>query len=278
MSTLEVLRTASMGLILGDSESEVLLPNRYVPEGTSAGDHIEVFLYTDSEDRPIATTETPLAQADEFALLRVVSVGQAGAFLDWGLPKDLLLPIGSQLSPVAPDQQVVVWVYCDHASARPVATAKVDRYLDPGPVDLRDGQAVDLLFYEETDLGTKTIVDGRYSGLLYHELGKIGPEIGSQGRGYVQHIREDGKIDLTLVPTGKAGIDIARDTVLRALEVAGGRLEIGDRSEPAAIRVALGLSKKAFKRAIGVLYRERRIRIGEAFIETTDRDEIAEHD
>ena len=137
VSRLEVLRTAPMGLILGDSENEVLLPNRYVPEGTSPGDLIDVFLYTDSEDRPIATTERPLVQADEFALLRVVSIGKAGAFLDWGLPKDLLLPFGSQLAPVVPDQEVVVHVYCDRVSGRPVATAKVERFLDPRPVDLR---------------------------------------------------------------------------------------------------------------------------------------------
>ncbi len=261
-----------MGLILGDpeGEGEVLLPTRYVPEGVAPGDRLEVFLYTDSEDRPIATTETPLAEADEFASLRVVSVGSIGAFLDWGLPKDLLLPFRAQLGRVEPERNVVVRIYCDRVSGRPVATAKVDAFLEMPPEGLREGQAVDLLFYEETDLGTKAIVNGHFGGLLYHELGKLGPEMGSQTRGYIQHVRDDGKIDLTLVPSGKAGIDAAQETVLDALRRAGGRIELGDRSEPAEIRSALGLSKKAFKRAVGVLYRERRIRIGEAFIESAN--------
>jgi predicted RNA-binding protein (virulence factor B family) len=272
-NSLEVLRTVPMGLILGDAEDEVLLPTRYVPAGASPGDRLEVFLYTDSEDRPIATTETPLAEAEEFASLRVVSVGRMGAFLDWGLPKDLLLPFRAQLRPVDPEQEVVVRIYCDRASGRPVATAKVERFLESRADDLREGQAVDLLFYEETDLGTKAIVDGRFGGLLYHELGKLGPEVGTKKRGYVQHVRDDGKVDLTLVPTGRAGIDAAREIVVDALRAAGGRLELGDRSEPEEIRTSLGLSKKAFKRAVGALYRERRVRIGESFIESMDPGE-----
>jgi len=272
-NSLEVLRTVPMGLILGDTVDEVLLPTRYVPEGASPGDRLDVFVYTDSEDRPIATTESPIAEAGEFASLRVVSVGRIGAFLDWGLPKDLLLPFRSQLRRVEPDQEVVVRIFCDRASGRPVATAKIDRFLESRPDELREGQAVDLLFYEETDLGTKAIVNGRFGGLLYHELGKLGPVPGTSQKGYVQHVREDGKVDLTLMPSGKAGIDAAREVVVDALRAAGGRLELGDRSEPQEIRTLLGLSKKAFKRALGSLYRERRIRIGESFIETTDSGE-----
>ena len=275
-NSLEVLRTVPMGLILGDAVDEVLLPTRYVPEGASPGDRLDVFVYTDSEDRPIATTESPVAEAGEFASLRVVSVGRIGAFLDWGLPKDLLLPFRSQLRRVEPNQKVVVRIFCDRASGRPVATAKIDRFLESRSVDLRQGQAVDLLFYEETDLGTKAIVDGRFGGLLYHELGTLGPEPGTKQKGYVQHVREDGKIDLTLVPSGKAGIDAAREIVVDALREAGGRLELGDRSEPQEIRSMLGLSKKAFKRALGSLYRERLIRVGESFIEMKDAGEESE--
>lgn len=264
---LAVLRAVPMGMMLGTLEDEVLLPSRYVPEGTSPGDVVEVFLYTDSEDRPIATTEKPFAQADEFASLRVVSVHSVGAFLDWGLPKDLLLPFRSQLTRVRPQQSVVVRVLCDSVSGRPVATTLVERYLEPPPDPLREGQAVQLLIYEESELGSKAIVDGRFGGLLYHEPGRPGLEIGASGPGYIQRIRDDGKIDLTLTRSGKAAIDDARETLLEALIDAGGRLEIGDHSEPETIRHRLGISKKAFKRAVGVLYRERRIRIDDASIE-----------
>jgi uncharacterized protein len=272
-ASLEVLRTVPMGLILGSGESEVLLPNRYVPAGSSPGDRIEVFLYTDSEDRPIATTEKPLAEADEFAALRVVSVTRTGAFLDWGLPKDLMLPFRYQVRRVAPQERVVVRVLCDRVSGRPVATAKVEGFLERPPEDLRTGQAVDLLIYEETDLGSKAIVDGRFGGLVYHELGKLGIEVGTAIRGYIQQIRSDGKIDLTLTPSGKAGIDDAREKLVAALDAAGGRLELSDRSEPEEIRRLLGLSKKAFKRAVGTLYRERRIRIEESSIEWVGSDD-----
>jgi len=272
-NSLEVLRVVPMGLILGDAVDEVLLPTRYVPQGAEPGDRLEVFVYTDSEDRPIATTETPVAEVGEFASLRVVAVGRLGAFLDWGLPKDLLLPFRFQLRRVEPEQIVVVRITCDRVSGRPVATTKIDRFLESGSEGLREGQAVDLLFYEETDLGTKAVVDGRFGGLLYHELGKFGPEPGTRQTGYVQHVREDGKLDLTLAPSGKAGIDAAREIVVDALRSAGGRLELGDRSEPNEIRTRLGISKKAFKRALGALYRERRIRIGESFVESTEPGE-----
>ena len=268
--SLEVLRAVPMGMMLGWPDDEVLLPSRYVPDGTSPGDVIQVFLYTDSEDRPIATTEKPLAQADEFASLRVASVGSNGAFLDWGLPKDLLLPFRSQLRPVHPDECVVVRVLCDPLSGRPVATTWVERFIESPPENLREGQAVQLLVYEETDLGSKTIVDGRFGGLLYHEPGSAGLEVGMSATGYIQRIRADGKIDLTLVPSGRAAIETSREVLLNALFDAGGRLELGDRSEPEAIRRTLGLSKKAFKRAVGALYRERRIRIEDSSIELID--------
>jgi predicted RNA-binding protein (virulence factor B family) len=269
-ASLEVLRAVPMGLILGSPEHEVLLPTRYVPKGTSAGDVVEVFLYTDSEDRPIATTEKPLAETDEFAGLRVVSVNRIGAFLDWGLPKDLLLPFRSQLRRVRPGRRVVVRVLLDSVSGRPVASAKVERFLEAPPDDLREGQAVQLLVYEATDLGSKAIVDGRFGGLLYHEPGAPRLEIGASTTGYVQRIRADGKIDLTLEPGGQAGVEDACETLAEALLRAGGRLEVGDRSEPEEIRRTLGLSKKAFKRAAGALYRARRIRIGDSSIELID--------
>jgi hypothetical protein len=264
--SLEVLRTVPMGLILGCREDEVLLPTRSVPKGAVPGDFLEVFLYTDSEDRPIATTDKPLAQADEFASLRVASVSRIGAFLDWGLPKDLLLPFRSQLGPVREGDLVVVRVMCDSISGRPIATMKVERFLEDPPEDLREGQSVALLLYEETDLGMKAIVDSSFGGLVHVRVAERGPEIGASVEGFVQRIRSDGKIDLTLTPIGRAAVDAARDALVTALERAGGRLELGDQSSPEEIRRVLGLSKKAFKRAAGALYRERRIRIEETSI------------
>jgi len=265
--SLEVLRVVPMGMILGGPTDEVLLPSRQVPDGTSPGDTLEVFLYTDSEDRPIATTEKPLVEADEFASLRVVSVDSNGAFLDWGLPKDLLLPFRSMLHPVHPEERVVVRVLCDSISRRPVATSRVERFLEPPDDRLREGQAVQLLVYEETDLGKKAIVEGRFGGLLYAQSDGPDLEVGESGTGYIERIRADDKIDLTLTPRGKAAIDDSRAILLEALEKAGGRLELNDHSEPERIRQTLGLSKKAFKRALGVLYRERRIRIADSSIE-----------
>jgi hypothetical protein len=265
--SLEVLRTAPMGLILGSGEDEVLLPSRYVPSGTSVGDAVEVFLYTDSEDRPIATTEKPLAQADEFACLSVVSVNSTGAFLDWGLPKDLLLPFRYQLHPLREGQRLVVRVMLDKLSGRPVATAKIERFLKPPPEGLCKGQAVKLLIYEETDLGCKAIVDDLFTGLLYREPGDRRLTVGGSSLGYVQRVRSDGKVDLMLTPGGRAGMDSARETLLQALLAAGGRLELGDRSTPDDIRRTVALSKKAFKRAAGALYRERRVRISDTSIE-----------
>ncbi len=273
--TLRVLRNAPMGLILGKGEDEVLLPARYVAGDVVPGDSIEVFLYTDSEDRPVATTEKPLASAGEFACLRVVSVTANGAFLDWGLPKDLLLPFGSQLERVQPEQTVVVRVLLDRVSGRPVASAKLQRYLESPPDDLREGQSIVWMVFDETELGSKAIVDGRFEGLFYREPGTRGPERGTSGTGYIRRIREDGKIDLSLVPSGQAGIDRARETLLEALQSAGGRIELGDKSDPAEIRRLLGLSKKAFKRAAGALYREHRVRIGDTSIELLDGDAVA---
>lgn len=271
--SLEVLRIAPMGLILGTDEAEVLLPRRDVPTDAEPGDTLEVFVYTDSEDRPIATTARPLAQADEFACLRVVAVSGHGAFLDWGLPKDLLLPFASQLHRLRPEQHVVVRVLFDRVSGRPVATARFQRYLQAPPANLRAGQAVSWMVYEETELGSKAIVDGAFDGLFYRTPASASPGIGTCGSGYVQRVREDHKIDLSLSPVGLAGIDDARDVLLEALEREGGKLALGDRSEPAEIHRVLGLSKKAFKRAAGALYRERRVLIADSSIEFVDPDE-----
>ena len=275
ISSLAITRAVPMGVMLRSAEEEVLLPARFVPDDAEPGDRIDVFLYRDSEDRPIATTERPKALVDEFASLRVVSVNATGAFLDWGLPKDLLLPFQMQREPVSCDEHVVVRVLLDSVSERLVASTFVERFLDPPPKSLREGQAVNLMAYEETELGSKTIVNQRFGGLLYYDSDENRSgrhlELGRSDTGYVKRIRSDGKIDLSLAQSGQTAIETAREVILEALAKSGGRLELGDRSEPEAIRSALGMSKKAFKRAVGALYRERKIIVEAASIQLTDK-------
>lgn len=273
-NTLRVLREALPGLYLDAGElGEVLLPKRYVPEGTNPGDRLKVFLYRDSEDRLIATTETPFVTAGEFALLRVVSVNpQIGAFLDWGLSKDLLLPIREQLRPVAVGEWVVVHVLVDPRTGRIIASTRLNRFLDRTEPLYDDGQPVRLLIAEETPLGFKAIVENAHWGLLYHSDLPVPVGIGQQIDGFVRTIREDGKIDLSLDSSGYKRIAPLTNRVMEAIKTNGGRLDLDDQSSPEEIRAAFGVSKKAFKQALGALYRQRRIRFLKRGIEMVEED------
>lgn len=257
MNVLSVRRLGEPGAILGRDDFEVLLPRKEVPTGLAIDDAIEIFLYRDSEDRPIATTRRPRAQAGRFACLEVKDVTRFGAFLDWGLDKDLLLPFAAQAYPIRErGRRIVVYVSCDPVSGRMMAATKFNRRFSPPPVDLRPGQPVELLPYEKTDLGFNAIVDQSFKGLIHHDDAGPPPSIGKTVTGYVQRIREDGLVDLSLRPSGLRAGRLARDEVLEALREAGGGLALGDGSPPEAIREQLGISKKAFKKAIGGLYRE----------------------
>jgi uncharacterized protein len=260
-----VSRIATPGVYLdGGERGEILLPGRYVPQGTLVGESFDVFVHRDSEDRLVATTETPRALVGEFAALRVVSTNpRIGAFLDWGLSKDLLLPIREQSRRVSPGEWVVAYVFVDVKTDRIVATTRLNRHLNVTPPDYAQGQTVDLLVTGRTALGYNAIVCGAHVGLLYHnEL--PGPlDVGQRLDGYVREVRPDGKIDLCINPSGYGRVAPLKEQVLEALSSAGGQLALGDSSPPAAIRDAFGVSKKAFKQAIGALYRERRIVIGE---------------
>ncbi len=266
-ATLPVLREAPMGLILDAGECDLLLPTKFVPAGAAIGDLIDVFVYTDSEDRPIATTQAPRAEVGEFACLPVKTVSRVGAFLDWGLDKDLLLPFAAQTRRIRrAGDEVIVRVLLDEISGRPMASAKTEQFLSPPPSDLREGQAVSLLLYEESELGVKAIVDQSFAGLLYLTPGELASGAGRVGRtltGYVRSIRPDGKVDLSLTSAGIYGAQDARRQLLDAVRAGGDRLPIGDKSSPAEIQEHTGLSKKAFKRAAGALYRERKIAIAD---------------
>jgi predicted RNA-binding protein (virulence factor B family) len=260
-----VARIATPGVYLdGGERGEILLPGRYVPAGTLVGESFDVFVHRDSEDRLVATTETPRAMVGEFAALRVVtSSPRIGAFLDWGLSKDLLLPIREQSRRVEAGDWVVAYVFVDVKTDRIVATTRLNRHLNVTPPSYAEGQPVDLLVTGRTALGYNAIVCGAHYGLLYHnEL--PGPlKIGQRLDGYIRAVRPDGKIDLTINPSGYTRVAPLKEQVLEALASRGGSLPYGDGSSPEEIRGAFGVSKKAFKQAIGALYRERRIVIGE---------------
>jgi hypothetical protein len=221
---------------------------------------VDVFLFCDSEDRLVATTAEPLVMAGGFAMLEVVSYYPGtGAFLYWGLDKDLLLPIRDQIGHVAPGDHVLVHVHVDYRSQRMAASMKLDRFLDKSPPYYDDGQPVDLLIASETPLGYKAIVENAHWGLLYHSDMATAPEPGQRLTGYVRTIRADGKIDLSLDPSGYRRVKPLAQQIMEQLQGAGGYLPYDDQSSPEEIRATFNTSKKAFKQALGALYRKRLI-------------------
>lgn len=268
-NTLRALRETPSGLYLdGGDLGEILLPGRYIPKGTKIGAELDVFLYRDSEDRLVATTETPRAMVGEFAFLKVVSASRSpGAFLDWGLSKDLLLPMREQAHSVAEGDWVVAYIFLDEKSGRIVATTRFDRYLGLCEPAYDEGQRVHLLIAGETPLGYKAIVENAHWGLLYASEISTPLRIGQRLAGYIRTVRPDGKIDLGLDPAGYRRVATLTQRILDALAAAGGRLEFDDGSRPDEIRAAFDTSKKAFKQALGALFRDRRIRFTSPGIE-----------
>lgn len=270
---LVVLKSAPPGFYLdGGPLGELLLPGALVPEGAKVGDTLDVFLYRDSEDRLVTTTETPYAQVGEFAYLRVAGVARRiGVFLEWGLSKDLLLPIRElKAEGIQRGDWVVVYVKLDEKTDRIMASMRIKRHLSPEPPAYAPGQPVNLLVAGETPLGYNAIVENAHMGLLYRADLSSPIGIGQRFDGFVRAVREDGKIDLALDRAGHRRIEPNADAVLSALAKAGGRLPFNDDSTPEAIRATFGLSKKAFKQAIGTLYKARRIVISPHGIRLAD--------
>jgi predicted RNA-binding protein (virulence factor B family) len=260
-NNLTVTREGPPGFFLdGGPLGEILLPGRYIPPGSGPGDSLDVFIYRDSEDRLVASTETPVGMVGEFAFLRVVSVKPSiGAFLDWGLSKDLLLPRREQVSFAREHERIVVHIFLDEKSDRIVASERLDRWIDRVPAAYVDEQPVKFLIARETPLGYSAIVENLHWGLLY-KSDLSGPlRIGDVLNGFVRSVRTDGKLDLALDRSGFARIKPLTGQILEALAAAGGTLPLHDRSTPEEIRSAFGVSKKAFKQAIGILFRERQI-------------------
>lgn len=259
---LRIIETADIGVYV-DAENlgKVLLPRRHVPAGTVVGGQIDVFLYLDSEDRLVATTHTPAAMVGEFAYLPAVDVNNAGAFLDWGLEKDLLVPYPEQHKPMKVGQSYLVYLYVDRVHGRLTASSKIDKFLDDDrPHRFRAGQAVDLIIANSTELGHKAIINHSHWGLLHKSDVDQRLSFGQSVKGFIKHIRPDGKIDLSLKSTGEKLDKNAEDIVLY-LQKNGGKAPLHDKSDPALIEKTLGMSKAAFKKSIGRLLREEVIHI-----------------
>tara|TARA_B110000438_G_C15796360_1_gene643035 strand:- start:740 stop:1591 length:852 start_codon:yes stop_codon:yes gene_type:complete len=262
---LEVLRSTEIGLFLDTEDRNyngILLPKRYVPKGVEVGDFIDVFIYRDSEDRIIATRLDPYIRVGEFAYLNVNKVESYGAFLDWGLPKDLFVPVSQQRSLMVDNGYYLVYAYLDKQTDRIAATAKVHRHLQNEAEDLELGQEVEVLICDETDLGVRVIVNNKFWGLLYHNEIFQNLTEGQKTIGYVKTIRlEDHKLDITLKKEGMAEVKDARSLIIEALHDANGFLPLNDKSAPEAIYEELEMSKKVFKKAIGNLYKDKMITI-----------------
>ncbi len=253
--TLTVSRISDYGLYLADAEGqEVLLPNRYVSLSDTVGDTVDVFVYHDSEDRLVATRETPLARAGEAAFLKVVDKNLHGAFLDWGLAgKDLFLPNRNQQGGIFAGRSYVVYVYVDDVTGRCVATNKLKSFVNNETLGVRPRQEVDLLVASESEIGYRVVVDNRHWGMLYRNQLFRPVQVGDRLRGFVAKITDDNRIDVSLQQPGYAGVQDGADKLLALLREAGGRLPLGDDSSPEEIHRRTQLSKKAFKRSLGVL-------------------------
>ena len=271
-NTLSIVRDSSPGLYLDGGElGEILLPGRYIPADLKPKDKLDVFVYRDSEDRLVATTETPLAMVGEFAYLKVISVNRnIGAFLDWGLAKDLLLPFREQEFPVRAGDWVMAYVCLDEKTNRILASTRLNRHLSRDTPVYRDGQPVNLLILGRTPLGYNAIVENAHRGLLYHD--NLGSPLlpGQKLKGFVRTVRPNGKIDLRLDASGYKRVAPLTDQIVQALESSGGRLAFDDDSSPESIRQKFGVSKKAFKQALGKLYKLRRIRFLKPGIQLLD--------
>jgi len=260
---LEVLRQVDHGIYLdGEELGEILLPSKYVPQDTSPGDIIDVLIYLDSEDRFIATTQTPYAMADEFAYLKVVSVSPFGAFLDWGLQKDILAPFREQKERMQEGKSYVVYIYLDEQSNRIAASSKLDKFIVKGKSrSYKSGQQVELLICNESDMGYNAIVDNCCWGLLYHnELFQQLHE-GQKINGFITKVREDGKIDLSLQKPGYKKVKSLSQQILDVLNEKNGFIAVSDKSDPQLIYQLFGMSKKNYKKSVGALYKKKLISI-----------------
>ena len=259
---LEVIKELDFGLYLdGYDGEEILIPRVYVPEGTQIGDFLEVFIYRDSEDRLIATTLKPYATVGEFAYLKVKDVSKLGVFLNWGLMKDLLVPFGEQTHKMGLGRSYLVYIYIDEESERIVASAKLDKFLENDSSKFTEGQEVSIIPYEYTDLGIKALIDKRVIGVIYKSEVFQDVVLGEVTKGFIKKIRTDTKIDLALVKQGYERIDNVKSQIYDLLVSKEGFLPYTDKTDSEIIYRDLQMSKKDFKKAIGGLYRDGKVKL-----------------
>lgn len=266
----------SFGIFLdGGKEGEILMPQKYVPEHVKAGSDVHCFVYLDQDERLIATTEKPLAKVGDFAYLKCSWVNEYGAFLDWGLMKDLFCPFREQKRRMEIGESYIVYVYVDKDSYRVAATAKVDRWLHDVRQDngggLHKGVEVDLLVWQKTELGFKVIINNRYAGLVYKDQVFQYIHTGDRVKGYIMNVREDGKIDVSLQPLGRRQTLDFAETLLEWIKAHDGHCPFSDKSTPDDIKREFQVSKKVFKKAVGDLYKKQLITISDNGLELTKK-------
>ena len=257
-NVLTILRITTVGAYLGDEfDNDVLLPNKYLTQQMSVGEEIEVFLYKDSEDRLVATTEEPYIKLNEFAYLRVKEVNPFGAFLDWGLEKDLLVPFREQTNKLEEDKYYLIYLMLDTSTDRLVATAKTNKRFSTDTSEIILNEEVELLICETFDLGVKVIINGKFLGIIYHNDLNRKLRRGDYDKGFVYNIREDGKLDVRLDKSGYQKIEPNSERLLALMKNRKGILYLTDKSDPDDIRDQVGMSKKTFKQAVGNLYKNK---------------------
>jgi len=263
-NTLKIDRDTQVGLFLTDGKEDVLLPNKYVPKVFEIGEEITVFVYLDHEERPVATTLVPYIFLNEFALLRVNYVNQIGAFMDWGMEKDILVPFKDQARPMEKGKRYLVYLYLDEKTNRLVASSKTNQFLNNENVTLEKNEEVDLIISHITEIGINVIINQKHKGLVYKdEVYDDSIRTGDKMKGYIKTIRPDGKIDVSLRIQGFESIEPNSEIILNELRASRGFLRLNDNSNPEDIKTVLKMSKKTFKKAIGLLYKEKIIEIKE---------------
>ncbi|WDO11807.1 S1-like domain-containing RNA-binding protein [Flavobacterium sp. WW92] len=263
-NTLTIDRDTQVGLFLTDGKEDVLLPNKYVPKVFEIGEEITVFVYLDHEERPVATTLEPYILLNEFGLLRVNYTNQIGAFMDWGMEKDILVPFKEQARPMEKGKRYLVYLYMDEKTNRLVASSKTNQFLNNDNLTVEVGEEVDLIVSHITELGINVIINEQHKGLIYKdEVYDDAIRTGDRLRGYVKAIRPDNKIDVALQKQGFEAVEPNTEKILDELRANRGFLRLNDASHPEDIKTVLKMSKKTFKKAIGVLYKQKQIEIKE---------------
>jgi len=262
-NTLKIVRDTQVGLYLSDGNEDILLPNKYVPREFEIDDELIVFVYLDHEERPVATTLEPYIYLNEFALLRVNYTNKFGAFMDWGLEKDLFVPFREQARPMEKGKRYLVYMYLDEKSNRLAASSKINQFLSNDELTVEEGEEVDLIVSHITDMGINVIINEQHKGLMYKDEVYQDLRTGDRIKGYIKTIRPDNKIDVTLNKQGFEGIEPNAEKILDELRASRGYLRLNDDSHPEDIKTVLKMSKKTFKKAIGTLYKQKLIDIKE---------------